>query len=124
MVENINFLLVGNSRFHWAKNLNNKYKFFHTDKNNKVPQNINLDNLIWAAVGKLPDFCLKQENEIITKHINLKNLPHYFGVDIDSRLLYNFITYQINCKRLHYRWTNGTRISYTVKVDGAIYKKS
>ena len=81
MVENINFLLVGNSRFHWAKNLNKKYKFFHTDKNNKVPQNINLDNLIWAAVGKLPDFCLKEENEIITKHINLKNLPHYFGVD-------------------------------------------
>ncbi len=81
MVENINFLLVGNSRLHWAENLGNKYKFFHTKRNNQVPQNINSNNLIWASVGELPDLSLKQENEIRTIDIKLKNLPDYFGVD-------------------------------------------
>ena len=81
MIENINFLLVGNSRLHWAQNLQKEYRFFHTEKNSKVPQNINLNNLIWASVGKLPDFFLKQENQITTKDIKLKNLPDYFGVD-------------------------------------------
>ena len=81
MVEDINFLLVGNSRLHWAINSQNKYKFFHTRRNNKIPPNINLKNLIWASVGKLPDFFLKKENEITTQDIKLKNVPNYFGVD-------------------------------------------
>ena len=81
MIDVINFLLVGNSRLHWAENLQNKYRFFHTQRNNKVPHNINLDNLIWASVGKLPDLSLKQENEISTQDIKLKNLPDHFGVD-------------------------------------------
>ena len=81
MVKSINFLLVGNSRNHWAENLENEYRFFHTHSNNKVPDNMNLNNLIWASVGKLPDFSLKKENEIRTADIKLKNLPDYFGVD-------------------------------------------
>jgi len=81
MVGNINFLLIGNSRLHWAENLHNKYRFFHTQINNKVPNNLNLNNLIWASVGRLPDLSLKQENEIKTQDIKLKNLPDYFGVD-------------------------------------------
>ena len=81
MIADINFLLVGNSRLHWAANLETKYKFFHTQKNNNVPQNINLNNLIWASVGKLPDLSLKQENRISTQDIKLKNLPNHFGVD-------------------------------------------
>ena len=81
MIDDINFLLVGNSRLHWAENLQNNYKFFHTKRNNKVPRNINLNNLIWASVGKLPDLPLKQENKISTKDIKLKNLPDHFGVD-------------------------------------------
>ena len=81
MVEDINFLLVGNSRLHWAENLHNKYRFFHTQRNNNIPQNINLNNVIWASVGKLPDLFLKKENEITTSDIKLKNLPDYFGVD-------------------------------------------
>jgi type III pantothenate kinase len=81
MVSNLNFLLVGNSRLHWAKYSQNQSKFFHTQKDQKVPENIDLDNLIWASVGKLPDFLLKEENEIKTKDIQLSNLPDYFGVD-------------------------------------------
>ena len=81
MVSDINFLLVGNSRLHWAKYSKNQSKFFHTKKEEKVPENIDLDQLIWASVGKLPNFLLKKENEIKTKDIQLSNLPHYFGVD-------------------------------------------
>ncbi|KGF98852.1 Pantothenate kinase type III [Prochlorococcus marinus str. MIT 9302] len=81
MVSDINFLLVGNSRLHWAKYYKNQSKFFHTKKEQKVPENIDLDQLIWASVGKLPDFFLKGENQIKTKDISLSNLPDYFGVD-------------------------------------------
>jgi len=81
MVSDINFLLVGNSRLHWAKYSKNQSKFFHTKKEQKVPENIDLDELIWASVGKLPNFSLKKENEIKTKDIQLSNLPDYFGVD-------------------------------------------
>ncbi|WP_288262123.1 type III pantothenate kinase [uncultured Prochlorococcus sp.] len=81
MVSNINFLLVGNSRLHWAKYSQNQSKFFHTKKEQNIPENIDLDKLIWASVGKLPNFSLKGENEIKTKDIRLSNLPDYFGVD-------------------------------------------
>jgi len=81
MVSEINFLLIGNSRLHWAQYSKNQSKFFHTQKGQKVPKNINLDQLIWASVGKLPNFLLKKENEIKTKDINLSNLPDYFGID-------------------------------------------
>ena len=81
MVSDINFLLVGNSRLHWAKFSKNQSEFFHTKREEKVPKNIDLDQLIWASVGKLPNFLLKKENEIKTKDIQLSNLPDYFGVD-------------------------------------------
>ncbi|MDC2988390.1 type III pantothenate kinase [bacterium] len=81
MVSDINFLLVGNSRLHWAKYSKNQSKFFHTKKEQKIPENIDLDQLIWASVGKLPNFFLKKENQIKTQDIHLSNLPHYFGVD-------------------------------------------
>ena len=81
MVSDINFLLVGNSRLHWAKYSKNQSKFFHSKKEQKVPKNIDLDQLIWASVGKLPNFLLKKENEIKTKDIQLLNLPDYFGID-------------------------------------------
>ena len=81
MVSDINFLLAGNSRLHWAKYSKNQSKFFHTEKEQKVPENIDLDQLIWASVGKLPNFFLKKDNEIKTKDIQLSNLPDHFGVD-------------------------------------------
>ena len=81
MFSNINFLLVGNSRLHWAENSQNQYKFSHTKKDYKLPKHINLDNLIWASVGNLPNFLMEEKNQIITKDINLKNLPDFFGVD-------------------------------------------
>ena len=81
MVSDINFLLVGNSRLHWAKFSQNKSKFFHTKKEQKIPEDIDVNQLIWASSGILPNFLLKEENEIKTKDIPLSNLPDYFGID-------------------------------------------
>ena len=81
MISDTNFLLVGNSRLHWAKYSQNKSNFFHTKKEQEVPENIDLDQLIWASAGKLPNFLLKEKNEIKTKDIGLSNLPVFFGVD-------------------------------------------
>ena len=81
MVSDLNFLLVGNSRLHWANYSQNQSKFFHTNKEQKVPENIDFNRLIWASVGKLPNFSLKEKNEIKTKDIQLSNLPYYFGID-------------------------------------------
>ncbi len=81
MVADINFLLVGNSRLHWAESFQNNYRFFHTTKDYKLPKNINLNSLIWASVGKSPMFLLEKENEIKTHDIQLSNLPDYFGID-------------------------------------------
>ena len=81
MGSDINFLLVGNSRLHWASYSENKSKFFHTNREQKFPENIDVNKLIWASVGKLPDFSLKEENEIKTKNIQLSNLPDHFGID-------------------------------------------
>jgi len=81
MVSDINLLLVGNSRLHWAEYSKKQSKFFHTKKEQKVPENIDLDQLIWTSVGKLPNFLLKKENEIKTKDIHLSNLPDYLGID-------------------------------------------
>jgi len=77
----MNFLLVGNSRLHWAEYVESDYKFFHTNKNDALPENININKIIWASVGEYPKFTLKKENEIKTKDIHLSNLPNYFGVD-------------------------------------------
>ena len=81
MVSDINYLFVGNSRLHWANYSQNQSKFSHTKKDETVPKNIDINKLIWASVGKLPNFSLKKENEIKTKDIQLSNLPDYFGVD-------------------------------------------
>ncbi len=81
MISEKNFLLVGNSRLHWAIYSQNQYKFSHTKKDSKIPQNIDFHNLIWGSVGKSPDLLLEKENEIKTEDIKLSNLPNYFGVD-------------------------------------------
>lgn len=76
-----NFLLVGNSRLHWALEKGNNYDFIHSLKNEVPPKNIKFEDLIWASVGNLPDFDLNQCKAIYTKDIKLENLPNHLGVD-------------------------------------------
>ena len=59
----MNFLLVGNSRLHWAENVESEYKFFHTKINDPIPKNINIKKIIWASVGKNPKFIVLDKIE-------------------------------------------------------------
>ena len=77
----VNFLLIGNSRLHWAFKKDFSYKFFHTLNNETLPENIDLKNLIWASVGKYPTDKFLKRNEVKLEDINLKNVPNNLGVD-------------------------------------------
>ena len=81
MRETINYLLVGNTRLHWAESKNNNFKFSHTLKDEPLPSEINIDKLIWACVGNYPTRIFKKKNEITLKDISLKNSPKNFGID-------------------------------------------
>ena len=77
----VDYLLIGNSRLHWAFNKNSSYKFSHTLVNDSLPKNINFKKLIWATVGKYPTNNLLKKNQVTIKDINLQNLPHFIGID-------------------------------------------
>ena len=75
------YLLIGNTRLHWASIQNYSYKFHHTLINQSFPKNIDFKNLIWASVGKYPTNNLLKRNQITLKDINLKDIPQHIGID-------------------------------------------
>ncbi len=81
MTNIVDYLLIGNTRLHWAFNKNSSYEFCHTLVNDSLPKNIDLKKLIWASVGKYPTNNLLIKNQVTLKDINLKNMPHSLGID-------------------------------------------
>ena len=81
MTTNLDYLLIGNSRFHWAAKIGNQYKFTHSPIGNLIPNEIKTENLLWASVGSHQTNFLKKENQLKIEDINLKNFPKYFGID-------------------------------------------
>ena len=81
MNQNINYLLIGNSRLHWAFKKDNKYQFLHSSIKKSIPKEINKNNLIWASVGKYKIDNLNKDNEIKTKDIKHGNIPKHLGID-------------------------------------------
>ena len=81
MTNIVDYLLIGNTRLHWAFNKNSTYKFSHSSVNDSLPKNINLKKLIWASVGKYPTNNLLKTNQVTLKDINLKNMPNFIGID-------------------------------------------
>ena len=77
----VDYLLIGNTRLHWAFNKNSSYKFSHTLVNDSLPKNIDLKNLIWASVGKYPTNNLLKKNQVTIKDIHLINMPDFIGID-------------------------------------------
>ncbi len=75
------YLLIGNSRLHWALRKDNSYEFFHTLFDQRFPENIHLKQLIWASVGKYPSSKLFKNNEISIKNLTLKIMPDHIGID-------------------------------------------
>jgi len=77
----VDYLLIGNTRLHWAFNKNSSYEFSHTSVNESLPKKIDFKKLIWASVGKYPTNNLLKKNQVTIKDINLKNMPHFIGID-------------------------------------------
>ena len=75
------YLLIGNSRLHWALRKDNSYEFFHTLFDQRFPENINLKQLAWASVGKYSTSKLLNNNEISINNLTLKNMPSHIGID-------------------------------------------
>tara|TARA_Y100001978_G_scaffold183493_1_gene181144 strand:+ start:539 stop:1219 length:681 start_codon:yes stop_codon:yes gene_type:complete len=81
MINIVDYLLIGNTRLHWASNKHFSYEFTHTCVNESLPENIDFSKLIWATVGKYPTNNFLKKNQVTLKDINLKNMPHFIGID-------------------------------------------
>mgnify|MGYP001160143374 CR=1 FL=1 len=75
-------LLIGNSRWHWATEINGEWSFSHKDPNIYELKSNQYSLLKWAAVGELPNgINLDPKKEILIQHIPLNNIPPWIGID-------------------------------------------
>ncbi len=81
MKDIVDYLLIGNTRLHWAFRQNYSYKFSNTSINELLPNNINFKKLIWASVGKYSNDNLLKTNQVTLKDITMKNIPNFIGID-------------------------------------------
>ncbi len=81
MTNIVDYLLIGNTRLHWASTQNYLYKFSHTLVNDSLPKNIDYKKLIWASVGTYPTTNFLKKNQVTIKDTNFKNIPSNIGID-------------------------------------------
>ena len=81
MDSNFHYLLIGNTRLHWAIKVGDQYEFNHSMIDNPLPNKINMNNLFWASVGNYDTSIFKKENELKIEDINLKYYPSHIGID-------------------------------------------
>jgi len=79
--KDFDYLLVGNSRLHWAFRKNNSYEFSHTLFDKRLPENINYEKLIWASVGKYPKHKFLKKNHISIRNATFQKIPNHIGID-------------------------------------------
>ena len=112
----VDYLLIGNTRLHWAVNNNSSYKFSNTLVNDSLPKNIDLKKLIWASVGKYPTNNLLKKNQVTIKDINLINMPHFIGIDRALACFAALIMFKSKSRRNSLIVDLGTTVSIT-KID-------
>ena len=112
----VDYLLIGNTRLHWAFNKNSSYKFSNTLVNDSLPKNIDLKKLIWASVGKYPTNNLLKKNQVTIKDINLINMPHFIGIDRALACFAALIMFKSKSRRNSLIVDLGTTVSIT-KID-------
>ncbi len=77
-----NYLMIGNTRWHWATKIQEDWKYFHTNPNPIEFQNKNYCELSWASVGPIPEnLNLCPSKKINLNDIPLTNLPSNLGID-------------------------------------------
>ncbi len=76
------FLLIGNTRWHWALEKTHGWEFLHTKPDIKKLFSLKDTLVAWAAVGVIPNQVIfNQKNKLLTQDIPLKNLPPWVGID-------------------------------------------
>ena len=77
-----NYLMIGNSRWHWASKIKEQLKYFHTSPNPIEFKNKDYSQLSWASVGPIPkNIKLCSSKEIKLHDVPLENLPNNLGID-------------------------------------------
>tara|TARA_Y100000589_G_scaffold292796_1_gene297188 strand:+ start:2064 stop:2765 length:702 start_codon:yes stop_codon:yes gene_type:complete len=114
--KDFDYLLVGNTRLHWALRKDNSYIFFHTLFDQTFPENINLKELIWASVGKYPTNKFSKDNEITIKNLNFKRIPENIGIDRALACIGALKLIENKCKKNILIVDLGTTVSIT-KID-------
>ncbi len=77
-----NYLMIGNTRWHWASKIQEDCKYFHTTPNPIEFKNTNHSELSWAAVGPIPEnLKLCPSKKINLNDVPLINLPSNLGID-------------------------------------------
>ena len=77
-----NFLMIGNTRWHWASKIKEQWKYFHTSPNPIEFKDKDYSQLTWASVGPIPEnIKLCPAKKIILDDIPLNNLPSNLGID-------------------------------------------
>ena len=72
-------LLIGNSRWHWAEQVDHSWQFRHTPP---APDQLGKDPVIWAAVGRIPRrSSLNPALRITLADVSLQGCPAWLGVD-------------------------------------------
>ena len=77
-----NYLMIGNTRWHWASKIKKIWKYFHTSPNPIEFQDKDYSQVTWASVGPVPEnIKLCPSKNIILDDIPLINLPSNLGID-------------------------------------------
>ena len=77
-----NYLMIGNTRWHWASKIKKDWKFFHTSPNPIEFKDKDYSQLTWASVGPIPEnIKLCPSKKIILDDVPLNNLPSNLGID-------------------------------------------
>ena len=77
-----NYLMIGNTRWHWASKIKKDWKYFHTSPNPIEFKDKDYSQITWASVGPIPKAVeLSPSKNIILDDIPLYNLPSNLGID-------------------------------------------
>ena len=77
-----NYLMIGNTRWHWASKVKKDWKYFHTSPNPIEFKDKDYSQLTWASVGPIPEnIKLCPSKKIILDNVPLNNLPSNLGID-------------------------------------------
>ena len=77
-----NYLMIGNTRWHWASKRKKDWKYFHTSPNPIEFKDKDYSQLTWASVGFVPESIkLCPSKKINLDDVPLINLPSNLGID-------------------------------------------